>query len=62
MKKFIALLALVAFTVSVNAQCCKGAGDKAKCPASKCAECPKEGKCPKGDQCPKASKPAEKKA
>ena len=57
MKKFVALMALVAFTFAVQADCGKCGGDKQGCDKAK-----SEGKCPeKGKDCGKCPAGGEKK-
>jgi hypothetical protein len=49
MKKLIALVALVAFTCAVQADCGKCPSDKKDCDKAKSeGKCPKDGKCPAG--------------
>jgi hypothetical protein len=62
MKKFVALMALVAFTFAVQADCGKCTGDKKECDKAKTegkcakdAQCSKDGKCQKKDSTTTAS-------
>jgi hypothetical protein len=61
MKKFVALMALVAFTFAVQADCSKCTGDKQDCEKAKtegkCSKdtkcCSKDAKCAKDSKCQK---------